>query len=57
VSLNEVRECFVGFVSHTRQIGKKEIQRIVIEHGAFKPACNSCNPLLEYFNITEFKIK
>lgn len=52
-----MREHFEGFVIHTRQIGEKEIEGIVIEHVAFKPACNSCNPLLEYFDITESKIK
>lgn len=57
MSLKNVREHFKGFVIHTRQIGEKEIEGIVIEHVAFKPACNSCNPLLEYFDITEFKIK
>jgi hypothetical protein len=58
MTIREAREAFEGVVSHAKEIGDvKQSGRIVVKHNDYKKACNSCNPLLKYFNIVEYKIK
>ncbi|NOQ75550.1 MAG: hypothetical protein GQ574_26305 [Crocinitomix sp.] len=54
MSIDEAREMFDGVKSHARQIGDMKGGE-KLKHGDYKKACDSCNPLLEYFNITEVK--
>jgi len=49
VNISQAREEFEGVISLAREINKK----IPEKHNEFKFACESCNPLLKYFNITE----
>jgi CRISPR/Cas system CSM-associated protein Csm2 small subunit len=55
MSIDEARLHFEGVVSHSRQIGDMK-NGSKLKHGDYKEACDSCNPLLNYFNITEVKL-
>jgi hypothetical protein len=46
--IDKIRKILEGTVSKAADLNK---QRSL--HGAFKPACKSCNPLLRYFNIIQ----
>lgn len=57
MKIGEARKLFQGVSSHAKQIGNLKVKgKVVLSHGEYKEACNSCNPLLEYFNIKEFKV-
>ena len=51
MTIEQARKQFDGVVSKAINIESKKIKRI--QHGTYKEACKSCNPLLEFFNITE----
>ncbi|MBL7789579.1 MAG: hypothetical protein JNL75_07070, partial [Chitinophagales bacterium] len=57
MTIEEARKALEGFVSHAKQI-TDDIRKgeIVLKHGEYKKACNSCNPQLKHFNIKEFKV-
>ena len=51
MNIKQARDEFEGVVSKAVNIESKKIKPI--EHAKYKEACDSCNPLLKYFNITE----
>lgn len=51
MKIEQARKELEGVVSKAVKIKGKKVRSI--EHGKHKKACDSCNPLLEYFNITE----
>ncbi|MDR6968502.1 hypothetical protein J2X31_002525 [Flavobacterium arsenatis] len=51
MTIKQARDEFEGVVSKAVNIESKKIKPI--EHGKYKEACDSCNPLLKYFNIKE----
>jgi hypothetical protein len=54
MAIEDARKEFEGVISYAINIGETQKGQI-LKHGDYKKACNSCNPLLEYFNITEAK--
>ncbi len=54
MTILEARKAFDGVVSNAKQIGNFKGG---LNHLEYKKACNSCNPLLKYFNIIEIKTK
>ena len=51
MKIKQARKEFDGVVSKAIKIKGRKIKDF--EHGQIKPACHSCNPLLEHFNILE----
>lgn len=51
MTIEQAKKQFDGVVSKAVNIESKKVKRI--QHGTHKIACDSCNPLLEFFNITE----
>ncbi|WP_452598017.1 hypothetical protein [Pontimicrobium sp. MEBiC01747] len=49
IKIDKVREEFEGVISQARQIHKTD----KIKNNTIKKACDTCNPLLKYFNILE----
>lgn len=50
MTIEQAKNVFESFTSHAIQIEGKNVK--AVEHGVFKSAYASCNPLLEYFNIS-----
>ena len=51
MKIDQARKEFEGVVSKAINIESKKVKSF--EHATHKVACNSCNPLLKYFNIKE----
>ncbi|WGH74657.1 YwqJ-related putative deaminase [Tenacibaculum tangerinum] len=51
ISIEQARVAFADVVSKAKRIYNSEKSKLA--HGLHKSACDSCNPLLEYFNIKE----
>lgn len=51
IKIQTARKEFEGVVSKAINIRGRKVS--IKNHGIYKEACNSCNPLLKYFNIQE----
>jgi hypothetical protein len=51
MKIDQARKQFERVVSKAVNIESKKVKPI--DHATYKEACKSCNPLLDYFNITE----
>ena len=51
ISIEQARAAFADVVSKAKRVHNSPKSKLA--HGLHKSACDSCNPLLEYFNIRE----
>lgn len=53
ITLKQAQDILKSSISKAKSINNNNLPKGKLSHGLHKSACNSCNPLLNYFNIIE----